>query len=108
MMFDEKNRPWVPKIGSEWKGIKSWVDTLVVKYVSPSETLEELIYDMLSCDGGEITHKFVRHMIWCLYVFDQKQQNYGPENIAKLGEAGVMSRVELDKFSRLKTLSKNP
>ena len=100
----------IPEIGGEWEDNKRWVNSLTClpDPLTSNENIADYLYDVVGCNGGEITVQFIRHMLWCIYVFDQKQQNYGPENIAKLGEAGVMSRVELDKFSRLKTLSKNP
>ena len=95
----------LPPIGSRWEDIIPWVDHL---YVTAHKSLQDYLYDILDCGGDDITRKFIRHMLWATKVFDIKQQNYGPENIAKLGESGVMSRVEDDKFSRLRTLNANP
>ena len=98
-----------PPVGSKWTNISEWVDTLKDLPAPLQRTdLATFIFNVLNCGGGEITNKFIRHMIWCMKVFDRKQQNYGPENIAKLGENGIMSRVADDKFSRLKTLANSP
>jgi len=94
-----------PPVGSEWASIYDWTCTL---YHYDGTSLVDYLYDMLDLGGGHLSRRFIHHMLWCIKVFDRKQQNYGPENIAKLGESGIMSRVSDDKFSRLKTLNQNP
>ena len=99
-LFD---RGYCPPVGSDWNKISEWVDSLMwVDDIFAAVAFEALgLEDPLSM-------KFLTHMLWATKVFDRKQQNYGPENIAKMGEDGVMDRVEKDKFSRLKTLNANP
>lgn len=107
---DPFNYREVPAIGSEWGAVADWIDELVVGW--EDDTPVDLIFDILKCGGDEvnteITKKFIRHALWCIKVFNQKQQNYGPNNIAQLGEQGIISRVKNDKFSRLEILREHP
>ncbi len=103
-MYDDEGDPSaLPPVGSEWNKISRWVDSLMWC----DDIFCAVIFEALGLKDP-ISMKFISHMIWATKVFDIKQQNYGPENIARLGEDGIMSRVSDDKFSRLKTLNANP
>ena len=104
-LYPDEDYSTAPPIGTPWPLVQPWLDTL---YVLAHKSTPEYLYEHLELGGGEISLKFIRHMLWCLKVFDRKQQNYGPANIAQLGCPGIMSRVKDDKFSRLETLEKNP
>ena len=47
--------------------------------------------------------EFLRFALQNLVIFDNKQQDYGSENISDFGTFGVVVRMN-DKFRRLKTL----
>ncbi len=104
-LYPDEDYSVAPPIGTPWPNVQPWLSNL---YVTTHKSLPSYLYESLDMGGGEISIKFIRHMLWCLKVFDRKQQNYGPANIAQLGCPGIMSRVKDDKFSRLVTLEKNP
>jgi len=57
-----------------------------------------------------IVENFKKWMNKCVELFAKKHADYGPNNIAKFGEVGVMVRLN-DKFERLLNLflnGKNP
>ena len=69
--------------------------------------LEELtcyIYDILKCQE-EQTKSIIATMLGDIQLFDKKQHDYGPGNIAKFGEFGVLVRTN-DKLERLINLNK--
>ena len=69
--------------------------------------LEELtcyIYDTLKCQE-EQTKSIIATMLGDIQLFDKKQHDYGPGNIAKFGEFGVLVRTN-DKLERLINLNK--
>ena len=69
--------------------------------------LEELtchIYDTLKCQE-EQTKSIISTMLGDIQLFDKKQHDYGPGNIAKFGEFGVLVRTN-DKLERLINLNK--
>lgn len=66
--------------------------------------------DFIICDLCEklslkepITKKYLANAIESATLFDKKQHDYGPDNIAQFGELGVLIRLN-DKIQRLKTL----
>jgi len=62
------------------------------------------IYDVLECKEEQtipIIHKFLSD----IKLFDKKQHDYGPQNIAKFGTTGVLVRSS-DKLERLINLYK--
>ena len=105
--MEEDDPSRLPPIGSEWQKINTWVENLEITDVWVDPFLDEIVFATLGL-SDPISMKFIHHMLWCIKVFDIKQQNYGPKNIAKLGESGIMSRVKDDKFSRLETLNAHP
>jgi len=69
--------------------------------------LEELtcyIYNILDCQE-EQTKSIISTMLEDMKLFDKKQHDYGPGNIAKFGEFGVLVRTN-DKLERLINLNK--
>jgi len=69
--------------------------------------LEELtcyIYGLLECQE-EQTKSIIATMLGDIQLFDKKQHDYGPGNIAKFGEFGVLVRTN-DKLERLINLNK--
>ena len=51
----------------------------------------------------EITKDYLERALKCAQLFDKKQHDYGPDNIAQFGDLGVLIRLN-DKIQRLKTL----
>lgn len=51
----------------------------------------------------EITVDYLVLALECVQLFDKKQHDYGPDNIAQFGDLGVLIRLN-DKIQRLKTL----
>jgi len=51
----------------------------------------------------EITKDYLVKMLKCAGLFDKKQHDYGPDNIAQFGDLGVLIRLN-DKIQRLRTL----
>ena len=71
------------------------------------QNLEELtsyIYNILQCQE-EQTKVIISTMLSDIQLFDKKQHDYGPGNIAKFGEFGVLVRTN-DKLERLINLNK--
>ena len=66
--------------------------------------LVESIFKQLSCQE-EQTRVIIETMLQDIELFDKKQHDYGPGNIAKFGEYGVLVRTN-DKLERLINLSK--
>ena len=69
--------------------------------------LEELtcyIYGLLECQE-EQTKSIIATMLGDIQLFDKKQHDYGPGNIAKFGEFGVLVRTN-DKLERLINLNR--
>ena len=62
------------------------------------------IYDILECQE-EQTKYIILTMLDDIKLFDKKQHDYGPGNIAKFGEFGVLVRTN-DKLERLINLNK--
>ena len=78
-----------------------------VKEINNIAKLEELachIYDTLGC-REEQTRVIISTMLGDIQLFDKKQHDYGPGNIAKFGEYGVLVRTN-DKLERLINLNK--
>ena len=75
--------------------------------VKADQRLEELashIYNILECQE-EQTKSIISTMLGDIQLFDKKQHDYGPGNIAKFGEFGVLVRTN-DKLERLINLNK--
>ena len=68
------------------------------------ENLIEEIYHSLGCKEPH-TKKFIKVMLDCIKLFDIKQHDYGPGNISKFLEVGVIVRLS-DKIERLINLWK--
>lgn len=68
------------------------------------EKIASFIHERLGCKDA-LTLKFIGVALICIRVFDYKQGKYGPGNIAKFGEMGVMVRVS-DKLERIINLYK--
>jgi hypothetical protein len=51
----------------------------------------------------QMAKRYLREALRLAIVFDNKQKDYGSQNIAKFGEKGVLVRVT-DKIERLKNL----
>ena len=64
----------------------------------------ESIFKQLNCQQ-EQTKVIIATMLSDIELFDKKQHDYGPGNIAKFGEYGVLVRTN-DKLERLINLSK--
>jgi hypothetical protein len=60
------------------------------------------LFDKLKCTE-EQSRTFIAHVLDMVQLFDKKQHDYGPGNIADFGEFGVLVRVN-DKFNRLRNL----
>lgn len=71
----------------------------------PGDYEKGLIQDLYTKLGLQdpLSKKFLAVMLTAAKVFDYKQQRYGPANIAKFGETGVMIRVS-DKGERIVNL----
>ena len=71
----------------------------------PVKVIERLIAETMEELGLKqaITKTYLRRVLICAKLFDKKQHDYGPDNIAKFGDLGVLIRLN-DKIERLKTL----
>ena len=72
--------------------------------VDNSEHLVSQIYKFLECKE-EQTRPIIRKFLSDITLFDKKQHDYGPQNIAKFGTTGVLVRSS-DKLERLINLYK--
>ena len=63
-----------------------------------------LIHSSLGCTEKQ-TFDFIKIALEDIILFDNKQRDYGPDNIAEFGEFGVLVRAN-DKLARLKNLLK--
>lgn len=52
-----------------------------------------------------LAQEFLKVVLECVKLFDKKQSDYGPGNIAKFGDYGVLVRMS-DKIERLANLYK--
>lgn len=68
------------------------------------EELTGYIYNLLDCQE-EQTKSIIVTMLGDIQLFDKKQHDYGPGNIAKFGEFGVLVRTN-DKLERLINLNR--
>lgn len=66
--------------------------------------LAKELHERLAC-SEEITERFITLALREIQLFDAKQRKYGPHNIGKFGEVGVMLRSS-DKVERLINLWK--
>ena len=66
--------------------------------------LVDSIFTKLECQEKQ-TKVIIETMLSDIELFDKKQHDYGPGNIAKFGEYGVLVRTN-DKLERLINLSK--
>ena len=69
------------------------------------ESLTEYIYDVLECNEVQ-TKSIINKFIGDIKLFDKKQHDYGPGNIAKFRDYGIVVRTS-DKLERLVNLYKN-
>lgn len=73
--------------------------------MSNEEVMDKLINKI--CTDLELTEElsehFLRSFLSCVSLFDAKQHDYGPDNIAQFGDLGVLIRLN-DKVQRLRTL----
>jgi hypothetical protein len=65
--------------------------------------LAELIHAQMGLQDKTCTPKFIETLLECIELFDKKQLDYGPGNIAEFGELGVVVRTN-DKMARMKNL----
>ena len=72
--------------------------------VDNSERLVSQIYEFLECKE-EQTRTIIRKFLSDIVLFDKKQHDYGPQNIAKFMTTGVLVRSS-DKIERLINLYK--
>lgn len=75
-----------------------------VKKTKQFNEMVESIYTELNCQE-EQTKWIIETMLNDIKLFDKKQHDYGPGNIAKFGEFGVLVRTN-DKLERLINLNK--
>ena len=61
------------------------------------------IYDLLELIEGDLSREFIHIVLSDIKTFDEKQHDYGPDNIASFGERGVLVRGQ-DKLSRIKNM----
>ena len=66
--------------------------------------LVDLIWTSLDCKEGQ-TKAIIKKVLEDVLLFDKKQHDYGPQNIAKFGTMGVLVRSS-DKLERLVNLYK--
>jgi len=88
-------------IGKIWDGTKynaKWVGSKDI------EPLVSQIYEVLECKEAQ-TLSIIRKFLSDIVLFDKKQHDYGPQNIAKFGTTGVLVRSS-DKLERLINLYK--
>ena len=69
-----------------------------------NETLVDSIYQQLECKES-LTKEIIKEFLKDIHLFDKKQGDYGPQNIAKFGVIGVLVRSS-DKIERLVNLYK--
>ena len=64
-----------------------------------------IVIDLMDSLGlkQDITAEYLVRALKCAVLFDKKQHDYGPDNIAQFGDLGVLIRLN-DKIQRLKTL----
>lgn len=74
------------------------------KTVPSQEGLVDYVYEALGCREQQTRYTIARLLDYAV-LFDKKQHDYGPENISKFGEAGVVIRL-YDKVARLINLSR--
>ena len=67
--------------------------------------LAERIFKELDCQEDQ-TRAIIELLLEDIKLFDKKQHDYGPGNIAKFGVYGVLVRTN-DKLERLINLSRN-
>ena len=75
-----------------------------VKKLDTANEIVAYIYKQLECQE-EQTKWIIETMLNDIKLFDKKQHDYGPGNIAKFGEFGVLVRTN-DKLERLINLNK--
>ena len=68
------------------------------------EELIDYLYDSLGCQEPQ-TKPIINMFLADIQLFDKKQHDYGPHNIAKFGTTGVLVRSS-DKLERLINLYK--
>ncbi len=66
------------------------------------ETLVQEIHTQLGCTEDQ-SLAFIQEVLYDISLFDQKQRDYGPRNIAAFEEKGVLVRAH-DKMARLVNL----
>ena len=69
-----------------------------------STKLVETIWTSLECKEVQ-TKSIIKNFLADIILFDKKQHDYGPQNIAKFGTTGVLVRSS-DKLERLINLYK--
>lgn len=62
-------------------------------------SLEDYIFSTLHC-SEDLTREYIKIVLSDIELFDRKQHDRGPENIARFGERGVLIRLA-DKQARL-------
>ena len=67
-----------------------------------NKTLIDSIYKQLKCKEPQ-TKEIIKEFLTDIQLFDKKQGDYGPQNIAKFGVIGVLVRSS-DKIERLVNL----
>ena len=67
-----------------------------------NKTLIDSIYKQLKCKEPQ-TKEIIKEFLIDIQLFDKKQGDYGPQNIAKFGVIGVLVRSS-DKIERLVNL----
>ncbi len=68
------------------------------------EELTDYLYGVLNCQETQ-TKAIIKKFLADIQLFDKKQHDYGPQNIAKFGTTGVLVRSS-DKLERLINLYK--
>lgn len=81
------------------------LDSEVGKGISVTITIEQIANLVIEKMGlkEDITREYLVRALECAKLFDKKQHDYGPDNIAQFGDLGVLIRLN-DKIQRLKTL----
>ena len=72
------------------------------RLVGSMPDLVDWVFDTLNCQEA-LTKKYIEIALGDIVLFDRKQHDYGPENIAAFGEKGVVVRMN-DKMARLRKL----
>jgi len=78
------------------------VHDINVTTMSDEDKLVSHLFERLNCTQGQ-TRAFIKEVLDDISLFDQKQRDYGPQNIATFGETGVLIRAN-DKMARLVNL----